>query len=246
MDPIDRRNEVDAKEQAERDARAKQDQLKQVRSQTDFAGRLGRGPATPMPATPAQPITKSTPLSQQPGNAPIKPTAQQPQADATQAQHNRLQQQPPDPTQANAQSSAAAVNPERDAAGNKVQPEAQPMVDSETPTLPGIPPTPIQAQAIAKAKQAAGQRPLVTPEQLQEMVRYAAVGANAQGQSEFLLGLAGDVAGGLQVRLTALGQRRLKIRLAQQSGQGPADEQVRGLIEALRARGIEVVEVEQD
>ena len=50
----------------------------------------------------------------------------------------------------------------------------------------------------------------------------------------------------MQIRLIALGQRRLKLRLKGSDDDGPADEQVHELIESLRARGIDVVEVERD
>jgi hypothetical protein len=119
----------------------------------------------------------------------------------------------------------------------------------EKPTLridlasiaPSFPMPVPSGQAAAAMPQA---RPVFNAELVQQMVEYAMVTQNSQGQAEFHMGLTGPALNGIGVHLTACGRRRVRIRF---TGVGDSDaigeSEVSQLIESLRGRNVEVAEV---
>ena len=101
---------------------------------------------------------------------------------------------------------------------------------------------PQQFQA-AMGPQAAA-RPMPPPELVQQLVEYAHVHTTADGVIEFNLGLAREALGGLRIQLSAYGNRRVGLTIKGRKGQkGIGEQEVAGLIDALRERNVEVVDV---
>jgi hypothetical protein len=91
--------------------------------------------------------------------------------------------------------------------------------------------------------QAAG-RPMPPPELVQQLVEFAHVHTTADGVIEFNLGLVRDALGGLRIQLSAYGNRRVGLTIKGRKGQkGIGEQEVAGLIDALRERNVEVVDV---
>ena len=87
-------------------------------------------------------------------------------------------------------------------------------------------------------------RPMPSPELLQQLVEFATVRHASDGTVEFQLGLVRDALGGALIKLSAYGNRRVGLTI--QRGRGNStigDEEVAGLIEALRQKNVEVVDV---
>ena len=104
----------------------------------------------------------------------------------------------------------------------------------------------VQAQAVATPAagplaQAAPQSPLANPALLQQVVEFAAVSRNADGQSEFRLGFQQNTLDGARLKLTRLGRGRVSLQL---TGGGIGDAEVQQLIASLKTRRVEVAEVE--
>lgn len=143
--------------------------------------------------------------------------------------------------------SLAALN--RDASGRDGAVKDKQSSRSEAPTsridlasiVPSFPMPAAPLQAAAAPQQL---RPVFNAETIQRIVEYALVTQNAQGQSEFHLGLSGATLGGIGVHLTACGRRRVRLRF---TGVGDSDaiseEDVSALIESLRAKNVEVADV---
>ena len=93
--------------------------------------------------------------------------------------------------------------------------------------------------------QPAGPRTVQPPAALvQQLVEFAAVHRNNAGIVEFTLGMQQNVLGGMRVQLAAYGNRRVGITVKSASGKGTVgDEELAGLVDALRRRNVEVVEV---
>jgi hypothetical protein len=79
---------------------------------------------------------------------------------------------------------------------------------------------------------------------VQRLVEFATVHRNQQGVVEFTLGLQQAVLGGMRIQLSAYGNRRVGLTV-KSAGQRAAvgDEEIAGLIDSLRKRNVEVVEV---
>ncbi|HYE16868.1 MAG TPA: hypothetical protein VEA69_00365 [Tepidisphaeraceae bacterium] len=102
-----------------------------------------------------------------------------------------------------------------------------------------------QAQHAA-APQQAGPATTIPTALLQQVVEFATVAKNADGFMEFRMGLSKDALGGMRVRVTAYGNRRIGLKVQNGSGgeRSVGEDEVSSLIEALRARNVEVVDVE--
>ncbi|MEM7624466.1 MAG: hypothetical protein AAF333_02435 [Planctomycetota bacterium] len=112
---------------------------------------------------------------------------------------------------------------------------------ADAPTI-----TAVQSQAVATAattpsSPTGGQAPLASPALLQQVVEFAAVSRNADGQSEFRLGFQQHTLDGARLKLTRLGRGRVSLQL---TGTGISDAEVQQLIAALKTRRVEVAEVE--
>jgi hypothetical protein len=79
---------------------------------------------------------------------------------------------------------------------------------------------------------------------VQRLVEFATVHRNNQGVVEFTLGLQQSVLGGMRIQLSAYGNRRVGLTV-KSAGQHAAvgDEELAGLIDSLRRKNVEVVEV---
>jgi len=90
----------------------------------------------------------------------------------------------------------------------------------------------------------AGPATTLPMELLQQVIDYATVSRNTEGFMEFRMGLSRDTLGGMRVRVTAFGNRRVGLKI--QNGDtdaGVSEGEVAGLIAALKARNVDVVEV---
>jgi hypothetical protein len=86
-------------------------------------------------------------------------------------------------------------------------------------------------------------RSITIPPDVQRFVEYAAITRNAQGCVEFFLGLNQGVLGGVGIRISAYGNRRVGVRVTTGGRNGAADDpDFESLVQTLRQRGIEVVE----
>lgn len=103
-----------------------------------------------------------------------------------------------------------------------------------SPVVRGEPPEPAARPA----------PPAPPPALVHEIVQYAAVERDRDGYMQFVLGAAPGVLGGLQVRLTAFGQRRIGI-CATGADNARAAEHLEGLVQALRRRGLDVVDTSE-
>jgi len=84
----------------------------------------------------------------------------------------------------------------------------------------------------------------INPAVLQQVVEYAAVTRRRDGKAEFRLGLSREALGGARLRVASCGEKRVELTFT--GGEGPnaiGQAEVAQLVEALRARGIEVVDV---
>lgn len=85
----------------------------------------------------------------------------------------------------------------------------------------------------------------VTPPQtvpvntLQEVVEFAALHRSSDGSAEFLMGLGAGQLQGMKVSVTALGQRRVSLKVC---GGACTEEELSMLVSGLRTRGLDVVE----
>ncbi|HEY7115706.1 MAG TPA: hypothetical protein VH475_03915 [Tepidisphaeraceae bacterium] len=77
---------------------------------------------------------------------------------------------------------------------------------------------------------------------LNQVVEFATVAQNQQGFMEFHLGLAQSALGGLRIRVCSYGQRRVGLSVYTAQG-GIGDAELSGLIEGLRGRNVEVVDL---
>jgi len=129
----------------------------------------------------------------------------------------------------------AKAAPGRDAPASRID------LASIVPSFP-VPMTP--AAAAAAAATPASSRPLLNTDLIQQIVQYAMVTQNAQGQSEFHLGLGGATLAGIGVHLTACGRRRVRVRFTGLGdGDAISESDINTLVESLRARNVEVAEV---
>jgi len=83
----------------------------------------------------------------------------------------------------------------------------------------------------------------IDPALLRQIVRFATFGQNHGGVAEFRIGFQQEVLAGAVLKIRALGSRRVSLSLKGGTMRAGEDE-VRGLIEALKRRGLDVVEVE--
>ncbi len=81
---------------------------------------------------------------------------------------------------------------------------------------------------------------------LQQVIEFANVHHNTRGEAEFLLGLVAGAAGGLRLKITALGKRRFGLRVSccDKRTINDLEAQIAALIEKLGDRDLEVVDVE--
>jgi hypothetical protein len=81
---------------------------------------------------------------------------------------------------------------------------------------------------------------------LQQVIEFAGVHRNKQGEAEFHLGLVAGAMGGLRLKVTAFGNRRLglKVSCKQKGAVKDLEGQVAALVDELRERDLEVVSVE--
>jgi hypothetical protein len=102
-------------------------------------------------------------------------------------------------------------------------------------------------QSFAPSVQAPGQVQRIPPPAplVQEMVEFATFGRNEAGFLEFRLGLVQDALGGLRIQLASYGNRRVGIKVKGTGGKAAdiGDAELAGLVDALRAKNVEVVEV---
>jgi hypothetical protein len=86
-------------------------------------------------------------------------------------------------------------------------------------------------------------RPVMPPSELmQQLVEFATVHRNQSGFMEFQLGLSRQALGGLRIQLCAYGNRRVGLAIKGNRG-GIGDAEVAGLVEALRKKNLDVVDV---
>jgi hypothetical protein len=83
------------------------------------------------------------------------------------------------------------------------------------------------------------------PPLVQQLVEFATFGRNESGFLEFRLGLVEDALGGLRIQLASYGNRRVGLKVKGAAGKSAAigDAEIAGLIDALKARNVEVIEV---
>lgn len=98
-----------------------------------------------------------------------------------------------------------------------------------------------QAQALPQAGQAGPPAAVVNPALLQQVVEFAAVTRNADGQGEFRLGFQQQALGGARMKLTRVGPGRVALQF---TGDGISDAEVQQLVASLKTRNVEVAEVE--
>lgn len=117
---------------------------------------------------------------------------------------------------------------------------------SGQPTEALLPTQAPQSQALAtpaglSPSQPGPQAPLANPALMQQVVEFAAVSRNADGQSEFRLGFQQNTLDGARLKLTRLGRGRVSLQL---TGTGIQEADVQDLIASLKKRRVEVAEVE--
>lgn len=114
------------------------------------------------------------------------------------------------------------------------------LVDTQVPvTLPVLPLAP-QTQTLLPTETRAACRS-IDPELVERVVAFAGVGEDDAGRSELHITTRDDVLGGLSVRVTSFGGRRLGLNLSTSGGDGRALD-VSALLGGLRSRGLEVVD----
>jgi hypothetical protein len=95
-------------------------------------------------------------------------------------------------------------------------------------------------QEVAKPQ---ASRPVMPPTELvQQLVEFATVHRNQSGFMEFQLGLTRQTLGGLRIQLCAYGNRRVGLAIKGNRG-GLGDAEVAGLVEALKKKNLDVVDV---
>lgn len=135
-----------------------------------------------------------------------------------------------DGTRSKSESDAGIKSETSDAAdsGKDIAPPMQTRMNIPPPT-PGV-----QPQRLPPAA------PLV-----QQLVEFATFGRNEAGFLEFRLGLVEDALGGLRIQLASYGNRRVGLKVKGNGGKasGIGDAELAGLIDALRAKNVEVIDV---
>jgi hypothetical protein len=83
---------------------------------------------------------------------------------------------------------------------------------------------------------------------VQQLVEFATFGRNEAGFLEFRLGLVEDALGGLRIQLASYGNRRVGLKVKGSGGKAASigDAELAGLIDALKARNVEVIDVVRD
>ncbi len=91
----------------------------------------------------------------------------------------------------------------------------------------------------------ASPRPLPPAALVQQLVEFATLYRSAAGTMEFNLCLVREALGGLRIQVSAFGNRRVGLTIKNGRGQPSAigEEEVAGLVAALRKRDVEVVDV---
>jgi hypothetical protein len=114
--------------------------------------------------------------------------------------------------------------------------------DSSTGSAQPIP-TPT-GERLPEAREAAAPSRVLPPTPLlMQVVEFASVAQNRDGFMEFNMGLSQNVLGGMRIRVCSYGKRRVGLNV-RSSGEGAVgEEEISGLVEALRQRDVEVVDV---
>jgi hypothetical protein len=191
------------------------------------------------------------PLSETSAKQPtVKPAFEEEHADLDQSQGQvkrdvprQPETQTVDPVKQAAQASSNSGRGERGGGAEKETTKSKQDGTAPDPRLlagPVLLPTPQNFQA---AVERATSRPAPPPELLQQLVEFAAVHRNADGLMEFRLGLVREALGGLQIQMQAYGNRRIGLKIKSGGKGGIGEEEVAGLIDALRAKNVEVVDV---
>jgi len=108
------------------------------------------------------------------------------------------------------------------------------------PSGPPLPATPPAVQAVP------GPARTLDPALLQQVVEFAAVTRNSEGQRELVLGTNRNLLGGATLRLVALGAGRIALRYRPGSDLHAAREGISSLARTMRERGVELVDVEEE
>lgn len=122
------------------------------------------------------------------------------------------------------------------------------------PAGPACPAPPVGALApmndsktfVAKAAGDVRGNTIATIQSIRELVRFAAMGRNAQGRLEFRIGFEARILGGIEVRVIALGNRAIKLAL--RHGRFRAgdrvEENINALVKKLEQSAIKVESIE--
>ena len=243
MDPVENRSKADeARAAAERADRIKLDkaQADTPAGRNAFAAKLGTG----QPAAASRlPLAKNQDAAKLTAGLPTdQPASTDPNSQARSTAQAQMQTSPAKPEQEGINTRPPAASDE----GGSSSSEESVVSSEDHSTELGLPPQLPTPPPGPQAVRSRSGRVNVTAQQLQQIVQFAAIGQNAEGQSQFHMGLVGDVLGGMNLTLIALGNRRLKIKLAGGDRDAQPDaEQLNALVELLGAQGIEVVEVER-
>ncbi|MEM7203129.1 MAG: hypothetical protein AAF628_22905 [Planctomycetota bacterium] len=133
-------------------------------------------------------------------------------------------------------------------AGLTAEAAAPSMDEPSSPGTEGAPGVPLTAPGAAPLPTLAAASPMggarIDPELFQSIVQYATVQRDESGQAELRLGFDRSVLGGLKLRIKAYGRGRVGITVSSAGGSVSSDA-LTPLLENLRAKGVEVVEVVQ-
>lgn len=146
---------------------------------------------------------------------------------------------------ADAQARAVDAILKPDARSESTDPGQGPQFDPVSAAYQVMGMTPLAGPAIAVAPQAAAQLSAMNPAVLQQIVEFAAVTKDREGRDEFRLGLGRSALGGGTVCLTRCGSRRVSLKFT--GGHGPeavGEAEINALVELLRQRNIEVIDLE--
>lgn len=108
-------------------------------------------------------------------------------------------------------------------------------------------PTPLAQQQAPSETNATARPAVISLEMIQQLVEFASVSRNQAGDFEFRLGLLPGVLGGMQICVAAYGNRRIGLKLRGAAvNAGQFDAELGALVDELRKRRVEVVEIIQD
>ncbi len=139
---------------------------------------------------------------------------------------------------------AAAHSSKGGSAGKSAGAKVESGGDSDAAAAGMVPQSQQAALQPGQVAPTAERAPIIPSALLDRVVEFATVTRNSEGFMEFQMGMAKEALGGLKIKVTAYGNRKVGLKVKSGGGEGGIGEQnIADLIEALKSRDVEVVDV---